>query len=98
MRPRSLGMPFFTAFILGVTGLLLLLAVVGLLLGPRDEARAEDRRADGQRRARPRSRRPRRRPAAERGGRVLNAAQAQHVAELSGEAETARSPEHGRRT
>ena len=88
-------MSFFTGFILGVTGLLLLLVLVGILLGPRDEARAEDRRADGQRRARPRRRRPRRRPAAERGGRVLNAAQAQHVAELSGEARTARSHEPG---
>ena len=91
-------MSIFTGFILGVVGLLLLLVLVGILLGPRDEARAQDPPGKGQGRVRARRRGPRRRPLAARRGRVMNAAQAQHVAELSGEAETARSPEHGRRT
>ena len=89
-------MPFFTAFIIGVAGLLLL-AVVGLLLGPRGEARAEDPATDPQGRVRP-GRRRRRRAAAARRDRVMNAAQSQHVAELSGEARTARAPKPSRRT
>ena len=91
-------MSFFTGFILGVIGLLLLLVLVGILLGPRDEARAEDPPPDGQGRMRPKRRRPHRRPLAARRGRAMNAAQAQHVAELSGEAETSRAPEDGRHT
>ena len=91
-------MSFFTGFILGVTGLLLLLVLVGILLGPRDEARAEDPPRGPQGRVRPKRRGPRRRPLAARRGRALNAAQARHVAELSVEAETARSPEQERRT
>lgn len=90
-------MSIFTGFILGVVGLLLLLVFVGILLGPRDEARAQDPPPDGQGRVRQKLRRPHRRPLAARRGRSMNAAQARHVAELSGEAETARSPEHGRR-
>jgi hypothetical protein len=86
-------MSFFTGFILGVAGLLLLLVLVGILLGPRAEARAQDPPPDGQGRVRQRRRVPRRRPVAARPGRAMNAAQAKHVAELSAEAESARSPE-----
>ena len=91
-------MSLFTSFILGVIGLLLLLVFVGVLLGPRDEARDQDPPPGGQGRVRPKRRGPRRRTLAARRGRVMNAAQAKHVAELSGEAETARSPKPGRRT
>jgi len=91
-------MSIFTGFILVVIGLLLLLVFVGILLGPRDEARAQDPPQDGQGRVRPKRRRPRRRPVAARQGRAMNAAQAQHVAELSGAAETSRAPEDGRHT
>ncbi len=90
-------MSFFTGFILGVIGLLLLLVLVGILLGPRDEARAEDPPSDGQGRMRRKRRIPRRGSVAARRGRAMNAAQAQHVAELSGAAETARPPGQERR-
>jgi len=90
-------MSFFTGFILGVAGLLLLLVLVGLLLGPRDEARAADPASGRSRRMRAKRRVATRGPLAARRGRALNAAQARHVAELSGEAESARAPERGRR-
>ena len=62
-------MSFFTGFILGVIGLLLLLVLVGILLGPRDEARAEDPPPEGQERVRHR-RRAARSQAAFRAGRA----------------------------
>jgi len=91
-------MSFFTGFILGVIGLLLLLVFVGIMLGPRDEARAEDQPHGGQGRVRQQRRGPRRRPVAARRSRAMSAAQAKHVADLSGDAEAARSPKRGRRT
>jgi len=86
-------MSFFTGFILGVIGLLLLLVLVGIVLGPRDEARAADPASDGSRRMRVKARAAVHRPRSARRSRAMNAAQSRHVAELSGDAETARSPE-----